>query len=230
MPSLPPLRRVLGAVPRALRVGAAATLVAGGLAATTAVPAHAAVREPLPTVSGPLPESASSHAFGAAPYEQVPEDLTRSGYSEGEYTVSGTANVYDWPKPGAAVVRTPDAPYTTRMLVRRPADRAKFSGRVVVEMLNPSSHFDLNIGWAHTHRQLVKNGDAWVGVTVKPTSMEALKNFDPKRYKDLSLANPLPLSDPRNCATVPDDSSRTTENGLAWDIYAQVGRLMHSSS
>ncbi|MGW2769344.1 alpha/beta hydrolase domain-containing protein [Streptomyces sp. NPDC001275] len=235
MPSTVTTRRTRSKVSRRLRVLAAAALVAGGLAGAT-TPAHAEAGpgstglEGLPAVSGPLPDTASSHAFGAAAYENVPEDLAKSGYTDGEYTVSGTANVYDWPKPGPAVVRTPDAPYTTRMLVRRPADPKKFSGRVVVEMLNPSSLFDLNIGWAHMHRQLVRNGDAWVGITVKPTSMQALKNFDPQRYKDLSLANPLPLSDPRNCAKVPADSSRATENGLAWDIYAQVGRLMHSTS
>jgi hypothetical protein len=30
-------------------------------------------------------------------------------------------------------------------------------------MLNPSNRFDLNIGWAMAHRQMVRNGDAWVG-------------------------------------------------------------------
>ncbi|RVU23712.1 hypothetical protein EOT10_16665 [Streptomyces antnestii] len=235
MPSTVTARRTRGALPRHLRILAAATLVAGGLAGATS-PAQAEPGtgsrggEGLPVISGPLPDTPTSHAFGAAAYEQVPEDLAKSGYTEGEYTVSGTANVYDWPEPGPAVVRTADAPYTTRMLVRRPSDPKKFSGRVVVEMLNPSSRFDLNIGWAHMHRQMVRNGDAWVGITVKPTALEALKNFDPERYRNLSLANPLPLNDPRNCTRVPADSSRSTENGLAWDIDAQVGRLMHSTS
>ena len=44
------------------------------------------------------------------------------------------------------------------------------------------------------NRQLVANGDAWVGVTGKPISIDALKNFDPVRYGSLSMANPLPLS------------------------------------
>jgi Alpha/beta hydrolase domain len=35
-------------------------------------------------------------------------------------------------------------------------------------MLNPSNRFDLNIGWAMAHRQMVRNGDAWVGITDKP--------------------------------------------------------------
>jgi hypothetical protein len=46
------------------------------------------------------------------------------------------------------------------------------------------------------------------------------------------MNNPLPLDDPRNCAqiqtTIAGDSSRTTENGLVWDIYSQVGTWLKS--
>jgi hypothetical protein len=118
------------------------------------------------------------------------------------------------------------------MLVRRPANAAQFSGNVVVEVLNPSNAFDLNIGWAMMNRQLVANGDAWVGITGKPISIDALKNFDPVRYGSLSMANPLPLSDPQNCAN-PVGSvtspSRTTEDGLVWDMFTQVGAWVRSS-
>ena len=183
---------------------------------------------PRPTVTGPIPVTASSHPFGGAAHTLVPEDLGRVGYVEHEYFVSGRANVYEWPAPGPAVVRTPDAPYTTRILVRRPAKAAKFSGNVIVEMLNPSNLFDLNIGWAMAGEQFVRNGDAWVGITAKPVSVVTLKTFDPQRYGPLSFANPLPLDDPANCQTVPADSSRTTENGLAWDIFSQVGALLRA--
>jgi hypothetical protein len=187
----------------------------------------------LPTVEGPLPVSMNSYPFGAADHEMIPEDLSKVGYIEEEYLVSGTANVYSWPAPGPAVVRTPNAPYTTRMLVRRPANSAQFSGNVIVEILNPSNAFDLNIGWAMMNRQIVANGDVWVGVTGKPISIDALKNFDPIRYGSLSMANPLPLDDPMNClnpvgsVTPP---TRTTEDGLVWDIYTQVGAWVRSNA
>ena len=103
------------------------------------------------------------------------------------------------PAGSAATVRTPNAPYTTRILVRRPAKASHFSGNVVVEMLNPSNQFDLNIGWAMAHRQMVRNGDAWVGITDKPIDVVALKKFDPVRYGSLSFANPFALDDPSNC-------------------------------
>jgi hypothetical protein len=185
-------------------------------------------------VTGPLPVTATSYPFGAADHTLVPEDLSEVGYVEEEYLVSGKANVYTWPAPGPAVVRTPDAPYTTRILVRRPAKASRFSGNVVVEMLNPSNRFDLNIGWAMAHRQMVRNGDAWVGITDKPIDVVALKKFDPQRYASLSFANPLALDDPRNCQNPvtsvdpPQFRSRATEDGLAWDIYSQVGALVRS--
>jgi hypothetical protein len=203
-----------------------------GIASPIAGSASAAT--PLPRITGPIPASATSYPFGAADHELVPEDLSKVGYVEDEYLVSGKANVYDWPAPGPAVVRTPNAPYTTRILVRRPADPKRFSGNVVVEMLNPSNLFDLNIGWALAHQQFVRNGDAWVGITAKPIAVQALKTFDPQRYGRLSFANPLPLSDPRNCTDIqtsvdpPELRSRATEDGLIWDIYSQVGALLRS--
>jgi hypothetical protein len=97
-------------------------------------------------------------------------------------------------------------------------------------MLNPSNLFDLNIGWALAHEQILENGDAWVGITAKPIAVQALQNFDPQRYGALSFANPLPLDDPRNCTNVASDSARTTENGLIWDIYSQVGAWLKSDA
>jgi hypothetical protein len=215
---------------------AALALVASGIvtvsvSATDATAApHTSKGVAIPKVTGPLPVTAESYPFGAADHQLVPENLAREHYAEREFLVSGTANVYTWPATGPAVVRTPNAPYTTRVLVRMPAKGQHFSGNVVVEMLNPSNLFDLNIGWAVAHRQMIANGDAWVGITAKPIAIDALKTFNPARYAALSFANPLPLDDPRNCSTVAADSSRTTENGLIWDIYSQVGAWLKSSA
>jgi hypothetical protein len=179
------------------------------------------------SVAGPIPQTEKSHAFGGAAYTLKPEDLGSQGYVEEEFIVSGKANVYDWPATGA-VIRTADAPYTTRVLVRRPKAKDKFSGRVVVEMLNPSNLFDLNIGWAIHHDELVRSGDAWVGITAKPVAVETLQVFDPIRYATLSWANPLPLDDARNCAAA-GDTKRETENGLVWDIHTQTADWLRSA-
>jgi hypothetical protein len=165
-----------------------------------------------------------------------PEDLAAHGYVEEEYLVSGTANVYDWNADGKAVVRTAHAPYTTRMLVRRPIDRRRESGTVVVEPLNPSNRFDLNIGWGFAHDQFMRDGDVWIGFTSKPIAVQALKTFNPRRYASLSWANPLSLDDPRNCekpislVDPPELRSRATEDGLVWDIFSQVGAWAKSAA
>ena len=138
---------------------------------------------PVPRVKGPLPVTATSYPFGAADHELTPEDLRKVGYVEEEFLSTGAANVYDWPKLGPVTLRVTNAPYTTRVLIRRPLSRAKFSGNVAVELLNPSNRFDLNIGWALSHKEFVRKGDAWVGITSKPIAVAALKNFNPERYQ-----------------------------------------------
>jgi hypothetical protein len=195
--------------------------------AVAAGPAAADI--PIPTVSGPLPVTAESYPFGAADHQRVPQDLAERGYVEEEFLVSGTANVYDWPESGPATVRTAGAGYTTRVLVRRPAKRTRMSGNVVVEMLNPSNLFDLNIGWGISGEHFMRNGDVWVGITAKPVAIEALKNFDPERYGALSFANPLALDDPANCQVNAPDT-RETERGLIWDVYTQVGAWLKSDA
>ena len=203
-------------------------LLAGlGLALGLAAPALSAT--PVPSVVGPIPQTATSHAFGGGAHTGKPEDLAASGFVEEEFLVSGRANVYDWPRPGPAVVRTAGAPYTTRVLVRRPKSAGRFSGRVVVEMLNPSNLMDLNIGWAIHRDELLRRGDAWVGITAKPVAVVTLKTFDAQRYGSLNWANPLPASDVRNCEPRTATDTRETENGLVWDINSQVGAWLRSA-
>ena len=183
----------------------------------------ACTRHSVASGGGPLPVRPDSYPFGGAANTRVPTNLAAIGYVEEEFLVSGTANVYDWPKPGPAVVRTPNAPYTTRVLVRRPANRARFSGIAIVEMLNPSNLFDLNIGWAISQKQIARAGDAWVGITAKPVSVRSLKAFDQARYAPLVVGESTADHRSAQLRAVPRDSERTTENGFVWDIYRQVG-------
>jgi hypothetical protein len=217
----------------------------GGRAALTLVPAlvimlvaaaAAAAATPIPQVAGPLAVTGSSHPFGGAAWQMRPQDLAAGGYVEEEYRVSGKAAVYEWGAGNKAVVRTADAPYTTRVIVRRPIKPTRMSGTVVVEPLNPSNLFDLNIGWAMSGDQFMRNGDVWVGFTSKPVAVQALKTFDPVRYGSLSWENPLPLGDPRNCTNIqtivdpPAVRSRATEDGLVWDILSQIGTWLKSDA
>jgi hypothetical protein len=185
----------------------------------------------IPNVTGPIPATADSYPFNAANHSTVPQDLSKFDYVEEEYFVSGLANVYDFDNDGKMMVKSADAPYTTRILVRRPASPNEFSGTVIVELLNPTARYDLDIQWQFSCDYFLAHKDVWVGVTVKPVSMVALKTFDPKRYASLSMANPIPLD--KTCptpASLLPDSTPATENGLVWDMLSQIGALLNSLS
>ena len=153
-------------------------------------------------------------------------DLRDDRYVEEEFLVDGSANVYDW-LPDGSLATIADGPYESRILVRRPASRSAFSGNVVVEMLNPTSLHDLDIVWAAAQEHFIRNGDIWVGLTVKPSSITALKTFDGGRYATLSMANPVA---PRCSTPTWAGATGATENGLAWDIVSQVGALLKSDA
>lgn len=176
-----------------------------------------------------LPASATNRPFLGADHALAPVDLAARGYVETELLVSGYANVYDWAAGGGegAVVRTANVPYATRILVRRPKEVDRFSGRVVVELLNAADMHDSAPLWGYSWEHFVRRGDAWVGVTITPVAAAALRRFDEVRYARVSFAHKRSgaCATPPSAAYLPD-----AENGLAWDVIAQVGALLKSSS
>jgi len=186
---------------------------------------------PIPVVAGPIPAPSDSYPLDAANHSAVPQDRSQFGYVEEEYLVSGAANVYTLDSTGKASLKTPNAAYTTRILVRRPASPQGFSGTAVVEILNSTGGYDVDYQWHFLRDYFLDHKIAWVGVTAKPVAAKALKTFDPKRYAAISWANPLPLD--KTCAkpgSILGDASPATEDGLVWDILSQVGSLVRSGS
>src|SRR5688572_21858076 len=114
--------------------------IGNGPAAAQGTPAAT----PIPTVKGPIPVTAESYPLMASAKLQTLVDLPKLGYVEEEFFVSGRANVYDWAADGRLSVKTPNAPYTTRILLRRPAAPARFSGNVIIEIANSARRFDFN--------------------------------------------------------------------------------------
>ena len=163
--------------------------------------------------------------------DSIPLDLHRYGYVQHEYLASGTASSYRLTAPLTTDGRwsfAPDvnAPYRTRIVVREPDNRSKFSGTVVVEWLNVSGGVDADPEWSSLSQEIVRQGDAWVGVSTQtigvmggpvlvkvnvPGSQDAgkgLKAIDPARYGSLNL---------------PGD-------GYSFDIYTQVARSLRSGA
>jgi hypothetical protein len=128
-------------------------------------------------------------------------DLSRLGYVGEEWFVAGEATSYravgeissdgQWVcEPGTT------APYTTRVVVRRPVDASRFNGTVVVEWFNVSGGTDVAPDWLYVHRELVRSGAAYVGVSAQRAGIEGgglvpgphLKQTDPARYE--AMAHP----------------------------------------
>lgn len=136
-------------------------------------------------------------------------DLATLGYGAQEFFVSGTASSY-------AVDERAD--YTTRIVVLTPTDQDTFNGTVIVEWLNVSGGIDAPAVWFMGHREIAREGYAYVAVSAQRVGVEggdsllganmSLKAQDPERYSKLKH---------------PGDA-------FAYDIYSQVGSLIRSGS
>ena len=122
----------LGHVRRTASLALLAMICGAGHAAAQGPPAST----PIPSVTGPIPVTAESYPLMASSKQQTLVDLPKAGYVEEEFFVSGRANVYDWAADGRLSVKTAGAPYTTRILLRRPSSPTRFSGNVIVEIAN----------------------------------------------------------------------------------------------
>jgi len=198
-------------------------------AAAAAIPPHPV---PVPSVET-LPVTAASHPFLGAAWQREPIDLAAHGYVEKEFVLRGKANVYAYAADKSVLIETADAPYANRILVRMPADPKKFNGRILVDLLNASGGADASFQWTNMAFFLMAEGYGYVGVTSKPIAINRLKAFDASRYAALSWANPAAVE--RRCANpgpaglFPGWSTPATEDGLLWDIAAQVGALLQSA-
>lgn len=181
-------------------------------------------RVPVPKSSGPMPMTPDANAFGAAPKNMEPLDLAKAGYTEEEFLLSGSANVYDWAADGAVTVKTPNAPYTDRIMVRRPLAPNKFSGTVIVEIPNTARRFDWTMMWSYAHDYFMEHGDAYVLIGM-PASMASMKQFNSARYGSISMANPTPGA---ACPGAGKNGPADFEEGLRWDIFSQVAAAMKS--
>lgn len=173
-----------------MRLGITATTLGLAILAATGLFTATATASPQttnqPTVAGPITGGRVGIPFGSSP---VP--LGPAGYSEQEYFLSGTATGYQqagtWGGDGRwSVAPAEQAPYETRILVRRPSDPARFNGTVVVEWLNVTTGADLDPDYLYDNAELLRDGYAWVGVSAQAVGVNALRAIDPARYAGLS--------------------------------------------
>lgn len=173
-----------------------------------------------------IPTTEKSHPFTRA---ELKSNMRAYGYAEDEYFVTGTANIYGADANEKPYVVYADQQYVNRVLVRRPVDSAKFSGNVVVEILNPSAHLDIDRFWVNADKFFMRNGDIYIGITGKSDVLDSFMMFDSERYAPLSWPNP----DPKR--KKPDPLPRMGlddrfENGYLWDILTDYAKLLKSGN
>ncbi len=120
----------------------------------------------LPTLSAEV--TGPGPVFDAAPSLAPGRGLAHFGYDAREYFVSGTAN---------------GQPYRTRIVVRKPADNARFSGLVLVESMHGSGSAHM---FEFTSIYTMSSGHA--AVEILTTSPMQLVEHNEARYRDLQIA------------------------------------------
>ena len=171
---------------------------------------HLQASAQLPTRTALLPTAVTRPPAGNGMMHAASTvDLKPLGYVEEEYFVTGKANVYYYRSDGAVGIKTPDIDYTTRILVRRPANPRRFSGTVRVETMHPQYGGDFV--WPRIVDYAISRGDAVVSISTRrgeASGIEAMKSFDQVRYAPINFK----------------------EDGLNWDVIGQVGRLLKTRS
>ena len=137
------------------------------------------------------------------PQTSTPIDITDAGYLEEEFFVSGTATSYSPSNEFGVDGRwnaTPSdtAPFTTRVIVRRPVSASAHNGVVIVEWFNASSAIDIDIDFVFANTEILRGGYAWVGVTAQAVGVHGdgttspfgpnavgLRAWDAERYASL---------------------------------------------
>lgn len=123
--------------------------------------------------------------YDSSPAQWPGYDMKHFNYEMKEYFVSGTA---------AGI------PYTTRLVIRKPAGNGRSSGIVVAEPMHP-------IGGAHAfeYNSVYIMDSAHVAAEIATTGLNNFQRFNAERYKDLKV-----------------------ENRQSNEILAQVGALVRS--
>ena len=160
------------------------------------------------------PPAAGSPFFSVGAF-----DLKSLGYVEEEYLISGTATSYKLtgePTADGAWTAKPaeTAPYATRIVVIRPADPKAFKGTVAVEWLNVTGGLDAGPDWTYSHRQMLRSGMAYVGVSAQKVGVEGGGGMG-------GAGMPLKKANPARYGTLvhPGDN-------FAFDIFSQAGEAV----
>jgi hypothetical protein len=152
------------------------------------------------------------------------------GYVQEEYLVGGTATRFDatsTPDDGTwAVTPAGDAGYRTRVIVRRPADAAAFSGTVVVEWFNVSA-IEAAPDWGYNSEEIGREGHAYIGVSAQAQGVEGGETILDVKVDPAAAADAGTSTDTSGLRNIDPERYGTLAHpgdAYAFDIFSQVGR------
>ncbi len=146
-----------------------------------------AATPPVPTISGPV--AGPGRMYPDPEVNITPTALEDFPYVTEEYFVSGSIA---------------GAPYTTRIIVRRPRTASAFSGTVVAEALHAGGR-SLIFEWSR--RSILTRSHLFVEIVHSGANINLLKTFNAERYATLNIGM-----------------------GQTNEVIAQVGRLIKSKT
>lgn len=156
---------------------------------------------------GPVPDgNGVVHASAATAADPAVAPSLADDYREVEHQLTGVASTYRGPATGPAEEASTRNAYVTRLIARFPKAESDFSGRVFLEPFNTTSGPDRDVIWRQLAPLFQDAGDAWVGMSVRSSSVGELQEFDAARYADLSIPT----------------------NDLVWDMLRQVGAVLRA--
>jgi hypothetical protein len=196
---------------RFLRILSAACLAVAGLAASAGA-------DPFAPVTVTLPPEGQGDIF--SPGVRLVADLD-DNYVEEEYFVSGSVDVWRYNDPPQLheLVLRDDVPtdYTTRIIIRRPADDSEFTGNVAVEWWNSTAQFDTAPVWDPSAEWFAREGWIYVGVSNADEAVNFLR-FGCRLF-----------GGPPTCGTRYTDLS-LPEDGIAYEMVSQIVNLLRGDS
>src|SRR5690606_32938102 len=149
-------------------------------------------------------------------YGHRADQFGNANFVEQEYLISGSAKKY---KAAGALgsdgkwqvkVASSNHPYNTVMVVRRPADAARFNGVVIVEWLNVSTGYPLDVDWGMTQEEILREGYAYVGVNVQKAGIQGVQKLT--QYGDRYAG-----------ASIPHDD-------ISYDVLSQTAKAVREQS
>jgi hypothetical protein len=166
------------------------------------------------TITGSTPPFMGSAIGTDVPAGYIEEEFVAAGVAVDHRPIGPLSDDGVW-----TLEPDTEAPYRTRVLVRRPADPSVASGTVLVEWLNVSGGLDANPDYAATQAEIVRAGHTWIGVSAQQIGVDGGPVLVSAPGAESIVGRGLRALDPQRYGSLDHPG-----DGYSFDIVTQVAR------